>query len=370
MPESLATPAEHAALEHHILHSVQAAVIATRLDGTIIYWNGFAERLYGWSSAEVLGRSIVNITVSNESADEAAQIMEVLTNGGSWTGEFGVRRKDGSVLTALVMDAPLFDEAGNQIGIVGVSHDLDVERKRTEQRVKERSNSLRLLSQRLLHSQDEERRKVARDLHDGLGQSLTLLKMTLGSMTDSEGRVKRQVVEDVRGLADQCIGEIRTLAYLLHPPLLESLGLRTAVQWLVEGFGQRSGIQVTCDVSEALPRLSAVLETALYRILQEALANIHRHSGSTVAEVEVSAEGGAVVLVVRDFGRGIPEAVLNAVNSGSSRGVGLAGIRERVAELNGTFELMSHDKGTTLKVAFPIEQHLPPGSDESHSASA
>lgn len=363
MPESLVMNTESAALERHILRSVEAAVIATRLDGTIIYWNLFAEQLYGWFAADMLGRNIVDIVVPSQSATQGEQIMTELSQGKSWSGEFKVRRADGNVFTALVIDSPLYNEHGKLIGIVGVSHDLSAERQEIEREVKQRTSALRALSQRLLHTQDDERRKIARELHDGMGQSLALLKMNLASIADSEGRIKQQVVQDMRTLADQCLGEIRTLAYLLHPPLLESLGLKTAVEWLTEGFGKRSGIQVICDVMDELPRLSHSAETAIYRILQEALANIHRHSGSAIAEVELSAADGIIRLVVRDFGRGIPKEVLD---KGLNRGVGLAGIRERVEELNGTFRLDSDLQGTKLDVKVPLAEHL----TESDSASA
>ena len=249
-------------LSASLLKAMDVAVIATNLQGEIIYWNRYAEYLYGWTTHEVIGRNILDITVAPENADQAIEIMAELSRGRSWTGEFRLLRKDGSIFTGVVTDSPVFDDNGNHVAIVGVSHPLTETRLGFEKQAQEHAASLRLLSQRLLHAQDEERRKIARDLHDSVGQLMSLIKMSLVTIADSNGRVKPAVVEEIRTLANTAITEIRTMSYLLHPPFLDEMGLATAAQWLVEGFGERSGIKVVCDVPDQMPRLSPNLETS------------------------------------------------------------------------------------------------------------
>lgn len=351
----------------NLLNSMAVSVIATGLDLVIRYWNSFSEQLYGWSLCESFGQNIVELIMPSER--ETTDLVLALMSGETAAGEFVVRRKGGMQLTVLLFGSPLYNEDGARIGIVVVSHDLTAERKYMEEQVRSRTERLRVLSQRLIHAQDDERRKIARELHDGVGQSLAILKMTLGSVSDAAGRVRPDVVEDIRTIATNCIIDVRTLSYLLHPPQLESIGLITAIQWLVEGFAQRSGIQVRCQVG-ILPRLPSALETAIYRILQEALANVLRHSGSSTADVELSAEVDTLALKVRDFGHGISENVLEDIRGGKTRtGVGLAGICERVEEFGGTFDLLSDRSGTTLAANFPISGHLT-ADESSRSASA
>lgn len=164
--------------------------------------------------------------------------------------------------------------------------------------------------------------------------------------------MKPAAVEEIRTLANTAITEVRTMSYLLHPPFLDEMGLATAAQWLVEGFGERSGIKIVCDVPDQMPRLSPNLEIALYRILQECLNNVHRHSHSSSAKVRISLLGEMLTLEVTDYGRGIP------TNKRGKSGVGLAGIRERVGELNGKLEILSSDTGTTIRTSFKATMEL------------
>jgi signal transduction histidine kinase len=161
-------------------------------------------------------------------------------------------------------------------------------------------------------------------------------------------------LNEARHLVDQCIADTRTLSHLLHPPLLDEAGLASAAKWYVEGFGQRSGILTQLDLPEHIHRLPARMETALFRILQEALTNVHRHSGSRAVEVRIAIENSRVILTVRDFGVGVPSETLDRFWKTGNVGVGLAGIRERLKELGGILEIESDLDGTLLKATIPL----------------
>lgn len=222
-----------------------------------------------------------------------------------------------------------------------------------ENLVEQRTAALRALSARLLRVQDDERRRIARELHDSLGQYLTAAKINVDLLAGSPDGSDR--VQETQQLLERAISDTRTLSHLLHPPLLDEAGLASAARWYVEGFGRRSGIEVTLDVPPELPRLSSPVETTLFRILQETLTNVHRHSGSRGVDVRLSVDDSKVELTVRDYGKGIPEKVLTRFRqSGGYVGVGLAGIRERIKELGGTLEIHSSTSGSAVTVRIPI----------------
>jgi signal transduction histidine kinase len=220
----------------------------------------------------------------------------------------------------------------------------------------QRTSSLKQLTADLMRVQDDERRRIARELHDSIGQYLAALKMNLGQLEKRSAAVDKEILADSRQLLDQCLCETRTISHLLHPPLLNESGLRSAAQWYVEGFSQRSGIRVLLHIDEGLGRLEQDLETALFRALQESLNNVHRHSGSEMAEVGIRVEDGKVLTTIRDFGVGFASQHLREVKNGRSKGVGLTGLRERIAALGGSFEVSAADPGTLIRVALPVSQ--------------
>ena len=224
-----------------------------------------------------------------------------------------------------------------------------------ESLVEQRTAALRRLSVKLLRVQDEERRRIARELHDSLGQDLTAAKICIDMLTQ-ERNLDSPHLRDARRLVDRCISDTRTLSHLLHPPLLDEAGFASAAKWYVEGFGQRSGIRTQLELPEQTHRLPIQMETALFRILQEALTNVHRHSGSRAVQVKVAVEKERVILTVRDFGMGVPREVLDRFWKTGNVGVGLAGIRERLKELNGTLEIESNLDGTLLRASMPLNQ--------------
>ena len=212
--------------------------------------------------------------------------------------------------------------------------------------------SLRTLSVRLLEVQDQERRKFSRELHDSLGQYLVGVKMNL-TMLGKSVPANALITESTK-LVDQAITETRTISHLLHPPLLDEAGFASAARWYVEGFGKRSGIQTSLDVPENLGRLSEAVELALFRVLQESLTNVHRHSKSPRADVSLRLSTEQVVLRVRDYGKGIPPEVLDRFQQNRTHGgVGLTGMRERIHELGGKLEMNSDGGGTRVLAVVP-----------------
>jgi signal transduction histidine kinase len=222
-----------------------------------------------------------------------------------------------------------------------------------ESLVEQRTAALRRLSVKLLRVQDEERRRIARELHDSLGQDLTAAKITL-DMLAQEYKIDSKHLQDARALVDRCICDTRTLSHLLHPPLLDEAGFLSAAKWYVDGFGQRSGISTKLDLPAHIERLPRRTETALFRILQEALTNVHRHSGSRAVHVWVSVDDVSVMLKVQDFGKGMPRDTIDRLWKSGNVGVGLAGIRERLKELGGYLDIQSTADGTVLKATIPV----------------
>jgi signal transduction histidine kinase len=215
---------------------------------------------------------------------------------------------------------------------------------------------LRQLSVRLMTLQDEERRRIARELHDTAGQTLAAMKMSIALIRPFEKSCPElQVfVDDLNALADAALQEVRTASYLLHPPLLDEAGIASAARWFAQGFAQRSGIDVTCDIPETMQRPSRDCELVLFRILQESLTNVHRHSGASAANIRLHPDDHILELEIADNGKGIPaERLRRFQTSTSNSGVGIAGMRERVRQLAGHLELRSSENGTTVFVSIP-----------------
>lgn len=216
------------------------------------------------------------------------------------------------------------------------------------------NEAARHLSARLLHLQDEERRRLSRELHDSTGQHLAAAKMVLSALTASHPEDHRY--NECLELLDRSLQEIRTISHLLHPSGLEEAGFSTAARWYTAEFAKRSGISINVEIADLSERLSREVELALFRVLQEGLANIHRHSKSRSAEVSFQSEGPRLTLAIQDHGVGMTREMLEQFRSAGIFGVGLAGIRERVRQLGGTFDLESNSNGTLLRVAIPISQ--------------
>jgi signal transduction histidine kinase len=238
-----------------------------------------------------------------------------------------------------------------------------------EERVKEHALQLdtahqhvRDLTGQVLHLQDEERRRIARELHDSVGQCLAALGMNLSAVeTGVKATIARLAeavssVADSRAMVKEMTAEIRTISYLLHPPMLDEAGLIPAVSWYLQGFSERSKIAVDLDMSEDFERLPRDLETTIFRVVQECLTNIHRHSESRAATIRISRLDAHVEVEVRDQGKGIPQEKLSEMISSGTAGVGIGGMRERARQLGGTLDVKSEGegKGTTVLARLPV----------------
>jgi len=273
------------------------------------------------------------------------------------------------------------DPIGGAPSLVGACTDI-TERKRAEAelklvheeleaRVHQRTAELRAaeaglraLSARLMQLQDEERRRIARELHDSSGQALAALSMCLSMVERETGKLSERAgrnLGDATRLVRELSQELRTMSHLLHPPLLDEAGLESALRWFVEGFAQRSGIAVDLDLAPTLGRLSKEMEIAIFRIVQESLANVHRHSGSKSAQVHVGRDAQEVTLEIRDQGRGFsPERKFGPAGP-AIPGVGIQGMRERARQLGGNFEILCGKGSTTVRATIPVRAtELPP----------
>jgi signal transduction histidine kinase len=237
-----------------------------------------------------------------------------------------------------------------------------------ESLVEKRTLALRRLSARLMRVQDEERRRIARDLHDGLGQWLAAAQINVDVALSRTSGSAVPILKETRGIIDHAVSSIRTMSYLLHPPLLDEAGFDSAARWFIEGLVKRSGIPIKIDFSHfdggssatsKAARMPDGVELALFRALQEGLTNVHRHAGSPRAEVRFQRWAERAVLEIQDFGRGLPAEVLERFQrTGTGSGVGLAGIRERVKELGGDFTVVSDSTGTTLRATVPVSEDV------------
>jgi signal transduction histidine kinase len=222
------------------------------------------------------------------------------------------------------------------------------------------NGELRSLSARLMTTQDEERRRIARDLHDSVGQLVTtfsinnaLALMEAEKLSPAAGDALRQNI----ALIQQLSNEIRTISYLLHPPLLDDIGLLPAIQMFAEGFAERSKIEVAVELAPEIGRLGPHMEISIFRIVQECLTNVYRHSGSKTACIKIwLSDGKMLTLQVCDQGKGIPSERRVPTSRGTSHGVGMSGMRERVRELGGTLEIQSNGNGTTVTAVFPVDR--------------
>jgi len=320
------------------------AIISSALVGTIVSWNEAAERIFGYSAAEMIGQTTFAITPADRLAE--AKSLKQRVRQGERIDDFETVRvaRSGELIEISLSLFPLRDPDGRVIGTSAIVRDIR-EQKKAERR-------LHQLSGRLLRMQDEERRRLARELHDSTAQSLAALAVNLSLLNNHATNLSEEkrtaLLADGLDLAEMIGRELRTHAYLLHPPLLDERGLPAALRWLAEGFAARSGIVVDLDLSPHLSRLPEQVELTVFRVVQEGLSNIHRHAKSPTAKIRLTVEGDSVMLVVRDHGCGLPKTPADLI------GVGVAGMRERVAQIGGTLILETSPKGTTVSAHIPL----------------
>jgi PAS domain S-box-containing protein len=338
-------------------------------DGTVVEANRAALEAMGFTRDQVIGRkcwepwwsALPNeVAILKASVARAAQGEVVREECSYCTSSGTVRFADRTL-------APVRNENGAVVLIVASGLDITEQKElldKLEQRVQVRTQELeqknaelRKLSARLLQIQDEERRRIARELHDSVGQLLAAISMNISNVSKEKAKLSASAasaISENTKLVEQVSNEIRTLSHLLHPPLLDEIGLLSALKWYIEGFSERSKIKVTADMPSDLGRLPRDVELSLFRIVQECLTNIHRHSESPTAFVRLARSRQEVTLEVKDEGKGFSPNGAPIASSGETPGVGLRGMRERLRQLGGQLEITSNGTGTLVLAKLPV----------------
>ncbi len=367
--------------EQRMLFCLKAANIGTwdwDIESGNVRWSENMESIHG----QLLGSFGGNVGASLEGIyDEdrrrvSEAVQQALEGDGKYHVEYRYLKSDGSFGWVEAHGQVVYDASHRPKSMIGVCRDISERkcseealrdaREQLERRVTERTaeldhaqERLRMLSARLLQMQDDERRRIARELHDTAGQILIALNLNLvpveEALQNAKSELVIQVTESLR-LIEELSRDLRTMSHLLHPPLLDEAGLQSAVRWYVEGFAERSKIEVDLHLEPGLGRLPAELETAMFRIVQECLTNIHRHSGSTSASIVIARDAQNVTIEIRDRGKGMSMPI--------RAGVGIQGMRERVRQLGGRLEIESGSGGTRVTATFPTNVALSEESPE------
>jgi PAS domain S-box-containing protein len=341
------------------------AIFVLDPEGRVLTWNAGAEAIKGYARDEIVGQHFSKF-YSSEAVQSGwpARELTLAEKEGRFADEGWRVRKDGSLFWASVIITALRDPTGRLTGFAKVTQDLS-ERQKWQERIQDLNKELRgrvaqldesqrivelrtielqKLSAQLLYIQDEERRRLARELHDELGQQLTVLKMTLDKDKNAQSSQ----------LVDTAIATVRNLSYLLHPPLLDETGLRAALHWFVEGLAKRSNIEISLVMRPLIfPRLPKDLETTIFRVVQESLTNVYRHSKSDSARVEIDKQAEYITVRTRDYGVGLrPEVGIR--HSQASMGVGINGMRERVRQFGGELTVTRAEPGTLVEARIPV----------------
>ncbi len=343
--------------------------------GIISTWNIGAERIKGYQAREIIGRHFSCFYPEEDvRSGKPAWELVVAAREGRLQDEGWRIRKDGSRFWANVIITAIRDDQGALLGFAKVTRDVTeqmqaqqalqkevMERRDAQRQLHSSEESLRQLSLHLLRTQDEERRRIGADLHDSLGQYLTVLKLKLASLNHTVGQDGTTAAEDLAQclrLTDDCIKEVRTVSYLLYPPLLEEMGLKSAIPWYLEGFGARSGIETSFEAHPDFGRMPRDSELALFRVLQESLTNVHRHSGSPTAHIRLFAQEDMACLEIEDKGKGISPHLLEQSGQDwmGALGVGLRGMNERMRQLGGKLEVFSKESGTRVRASLPMPE--------------
>ena len=342
------------------------AIFVLSPEGNVLTWNPGARMIKGYSREEIVGQHFSKFYLPE--AVESGWPMRELAMAdreGRFADEGWRVRKDGSVFWASVIITALRDSTGRLSGFAKITKDMSEQRDAAERinnlnrelrrKVAELDESRRIvelrtlelqkLSAEVMHVQDDERRRIARELHDDLGQQLSLLKMLLSRGAGSK---------DLEEIASSALSTVRNLSYLLHPPLLDESGLRAALDWFIEGLAKRSCIEIAFEIRpDIFPRLGAEIETAIFRVIQEALMNAVRHAKTESARVEIEKRPEFVLVRVRDYGQGLP-AELAGLSGGKRVGVGISGMRERIRQFGGELTVARSEPGTLVEAKIPL----------------
>jgi two-component system sensor histidine kinase UhpB len=378
-----------------IVDSSEDAIVSKTLEGIITSWNAGAERLFGYTANEAVGQHI-SLIIPIDRRGEETVIIERVKHGDRIEHFDTVRvRKDKKTFDISLTISPIRDASGKIIGASKIARDI-TERKQVERELREsegryrtladaldtqvqfrtqelqrRNSELRDLSGLLLESRDAERRHIARELHDSAGQTLTALDLQLARISESakQDPALAKDVQNAEELVQHLARELRTTSYLLHPPLLDEVGLSSALSWYVQGLAERSSLEIDLNISENLGRLPAEMELVIFRLVQECLTNIHRHSESKIALIRVEREENTVHIKVEDQGRGMsPERLAEIQSQGT--GLGIRGMRERVRHLRGDLVIESNASGTKIYATLPLKTPLSSQQSDAQQAVA
>jgi PAS domain S-box-containing protein len=355
-----------------LVDSVQDyAIFMLNPAGIIMTWNTGAQHIKGYTTSEIIGQHFSKF-YSREAREGGwpERELEIASSMGRFADEGWRVKKDGTTFWASVVITALRDGSGNIRGFSKVTRDL-TERKMLEQRTQElnrelkvqmaqlresrtqlelRTMELQRISAQLVRVQDEERRRIARELHDDLGQQLIALKMKLDTSEQFTAR------EEAENLIDGALSKVRNLSYVLHPPLLDESGLLAALHLFFDGLRKRGSVQITFDYKPvSFARMTSDLENCIFRVIQEAITNVQRHAASPDARVELHQQTDRVLVRIRDFGKGMPLGAKDG-NVSAPLGVGISGMRERVNQLGGELNVFRAEPGTLVEAALPLFQ--------------
>jgi PAS domain S-box-containing protein len=349
-----------------IVHTAPDIIFSRQSDGSRDYISGRFYDYTGAAAGSAVGLGWLEYMHADDRESSLAHWLRCAQSGQDYESEYRLRGVDGNYRWFRARAVPLRDPNGSILKWYGTCSDIH-DSKLLEKSIRDsaielermvdiRTAELRRLSGRLMTLQDEERRRIAREIHDGLGQELAAAKMILdGILSRDPSSATRGAAADASQMVDRAIKQVRTISHLLHPPLLDEVGLVSALRWYLEGLSERSGIDIHLQVDPAdLGRLKPELETAIFRIIQEALTNMFRHSGAHNGVVSLKETEGRIVVTVRDDGKGIEEPV--AQLRPESVGVGIGGMRQRVKELGGALRLANANPGTIVEVVVPCRR--------------
>ena len=357
-----------------IVRTAPDIIFSRQADGARDY---ISDRFYEYTGAakgSANGFGWLDFVHPEDTQRSMSQWMHCVQSGDNYESEYRIRGRDGQYRWFRARAVPIRDFEGQILKWYGTCSDIH-DSKVLEQSIREsamelerlvddRTAALRRLSGRLLTMQDDERRRIARELHDGLGQELAAAKMMMdGILEKNSAQSNRRAAADASETINRAIQQVRSLSHLLHPPLLDEVGLLSAVRWYLDGLTKRSGIVTSLNVQPVdFPRLGAELETAIFRIIQEALTNVYRHSGAQKAWVTLRQQESRLAVLIRDDGKGI-EGPVAELRPGSI-GIGIGGMSQRAKEFGGELRLSNSDPGTLVEVAVPF---LSPASEKSHA---
>jgi len=343
-----------------VLEAIPVGVVVMDADGNVVLSNPVSALIWGAVVRDGPERYAASAGWWHDSGrriapDEWASVRARRTGETSLNEVIDIATFDGQRKIIQNSAVPIRDARQSIVGAVVVNEDISA-RMAADASLEASASEMRVLAAHLMRAQDDERRHIAQILHETTAQDLAGLKMLLARLgrTVALSDADRTLLAESIDLAERSMSGVRTLSYLLHPPFLDENGLLSAVRWYAKGFADRSGIAVDLDLPAAFDRLPQDVETALFRVVQEALINIHRHAGSATARIRLNAAADRLMLEIEDRGRGMTPDLLSRVVAGGGAGVGIAGMRERLEQLGGSLEIIANDPGTTIRAIVPL----------------